>query len=118
MPAPAFADRKKSVSALIALWLAIHGGDPPPSEVRVDETAALLAGALDLYLASIVDGSARDDQAVSERLRTFGIELIEHGESEESPVFEICWKVPVVNVKTGKPTGRYITVCTPLSFIR
>ena len=51
-----FDDRDLDVASLIALWLAIHGGDPGPSEIAVDDkTAALIAAALDSQLANTVE---------------------------------------------------------------
>ena len=112
-PAPAFADRTRSVSSLIALWLAIHSGDPAPSAISVDETATLLAGALDLYLAGTIEGSVRDDQAIAERLGSFGIEPAKRPEPETARIFEFCQRIQVPYLNSGIGSGTYITVCVP-----
>jgi hypothetical protein len=116
-PAPAFADRTRSVSSLIALWLAIHAGDPAPEAIRVDETATLLAGALDLYLASAIEGSVREDQIIAGRLGSYGIEPVRRPEPENARIFEFCQRIQVIDIKTLKPTGTYITVCTPVRLV-
>src|SRR5580704_15606820 len=48
MPESTVEERELDLAALIALWYAIHGGDPSPSEVTIDdETVVLIAAALD-----------------------------------------------------------------------
>jgi hypothetical protein len=37
---------------MIALWLAIHGGDPVPELIEIDETATVLATTLSAHLAA------------------------------------------------------------------
>jgi len=83
MPVPTLDARDRDIAALIALWIAIHGGDPAPSEVVVDETAILLAAALDSYLASTIEGASRADRPrarLEERLHALGVEIV--GERE------------------------------------
>ena len=64
----------QDISWLIALWLAIHGGDPAPEgPVRIDETTALVAAALSARLTEI-NGGAVTGAALSERLGTVRVE--------------------------------------------
>jgi hypothetical protein len=111
--------RELDVSALIALWLAIHGGDPAPSEVRIDnETTLLIAAALDRQLATTLGANQPTEPAeLVQRLEAFGIESssdLTSRDSEEAN--RICWKVPIIDLKTGKPTGGYMTICVEVRF--
>ena len=83
LPLAALEVRKQDIAALIALWIAIHGGDPPPKEVKVDETAVLIAAALDRHLANTIEGVGSEggvEAQMDERLKSFGIEPIGNGE--------------------------------------
>jgi hypothetical protein len=74
---------KQDIAALIALWIAIHGGDPPPKEVKVDETALLIAAALDRHLANTVEGVGGERPTKArrhERMKSLGILPIGNGE--------------------------------------
>jgi hypothetical protein len=105
-----FDDRELDVASLIALWLAIHGGDPAPSEIVVnDKTAALIAAALDSQLADTVESAPREDRTgrLKERLKSFGIEMVPNAEKS---CFTYTVKVPVL----GNPerfTTMTVTVC-------
>jgi hypothetical protein len=99
--------RELDVSALIALWLAIHGGDPARREITVDdETTLLIAAALDRQLAvTLGNGKQGDARELLERLEAFNIEATgELAESIEANVH--CFKVP-----DGSAKGGYVTVC-------
>jgi hypothetical protein len=119
MPTSSLGERKIGPTSLIALWLAIHGGDPAPGEVRADETAVLIAAALDRHLASALGGSIQDDRVAEERLKSIGIERIEHhrdtdplSHGERALIPEICYKIRLIG-PGGNPTGKYITICIP-----
>jgi hypothetical protein len=119
MPTSSLSKRKVDLTSLIALWFAIHGDDSSPREVRADETAALIAAALDRHLASAIGESIQDDRVVEERLKSIGIERIEHrhntdplSQGEPRVIPEICYQIPLIG-PNGKPTGRYITTCVP-----
>ena len=92
-----FDDRDLDVASLIALWLAIHGGDPGPSEIAVDDkTAALIAAALDSQLANTVEFARREDRTparLEERLKSFGIEVTP---DVDKSCFTFKIKVPVL----------------------
>ena len=80
--------------------------------------AVLLAVALDVHLAGLLGGSTRGQEAVAERLGSFGIEVIEDflvtGDSASETylpveIFVPC-KVPHLGPGNGTAT---IAVCTP-----
>lgn len=74
---------RQDIAALIALWIAIHGGDPPPKEVKVDDTAVLIAAALDRHLANTIEGVGSEgptEARMHKRLKSFGVEPIGNGE--------------------------------------
>jgi hypothetical protein len=61
---------------LIALWLAIHGGDPAPDgAVSVDETTALLATTLSLRLSEAYGVELASPEVLQARLADIGIAL-------------------------------------------
>jgi hypothetical protein len=107
------------IAWIIALWLAIHGGDGGPTEViEVDETSALLAATLSSHLAETHGLGAVTIDGLRERLGGAGI-VVREGADEEAQ-FEaseahgrrVCTMVPggriycfvVPNVK-GPPPG-------------
>jgi hypothetical protein len=110
-------EREFDIAAIIALWFAIHGGDPGPVEVTVDdETAFLVAAALDHQLASH-HGEPRQTQAqLVERLNSLGVEVLPAEEKTDRIEFgagvlqKWCFKVPIPNIKSGS-AGSTITVC-------
>jgi hypothetical protein len=102
---------------VIALWIAIHGGDPARSEVTIDDEATLLvAAALDRQLATLTGLRERQmSDTLLNRLKGFGIVPI--AAHDERPSFH-CWQVEIFDVETGKPSGRYRTVCVDFAKIR
>ena len=62
------------IAWIIALWIAIHGGDPGP-EIS-DEVAEFAARALVAQLQERYPGRARDAAAVKERLARLGISTV------------------------------------------
>ncbi len=74
---------KLDVSALIVFWYLIRGGQPAPSEVRIDRTAVWMAAALDRHLCDTVEGVDREgltEELLRERLKSLGVELVQDGE--------------------------------------
>jgi hypothetical protein len=62
------------IAWLIALWIAIHGGDPAPEgPVEVDETTALLAAALAARLGELYGRGAATAEALQDRLAGSGM---------------------------------------------
>jgi hypothetical protein len=113
MPATILDKRSLDLASLIALWFAIHGGDPAPTEILVeDETAALIAAALDRHLADrYADVTVPDHTAaqVEEWLKSLGIEVLadnhERDKAEFGPVQPayLCFK-------SHFPNGEPITI--------
>ena len=64
---------EQDISWLIALWFAVHGGDPGPEAVEVDTATVLLAAALSARLTELNAG-ALAGQELTERLATMRIE--------------------------------------------
>ncbi|MBV9918450.1 MAG: hypothetical protein JO153_18275 [Solirubrobacterales bacterium] len=87
------------IAWLIALWIAIHGGDPAPEgPVAIDPTTALLATALSRRLQEVRGVGSLTFEALRERLASVGI-AVREGEAEISQVeaFEgtrVCTEVP------------------------
>ncbi|AUG76271.1 hypothetical protein CFP65_1372 [Kitasatospora sp. MMS16-BH015] len=68
------------VAWILALWKAIHGGDPSP---EVAEPAVLAAAALASQLAASHGGSALTFPQLQERLAGFGV-TVTHGPEREA----------------------------------
>jgi hypothetical protein len=89
-------EREADVAAQIALWIAIHGGDPAHTKVVVDDTALLIAAALDRHLATTIEGADREGRgkvSPPERLKSLGIERVddEGGHGPEYVCFCFRW---------------------------
>ena len=120
MPASNLGGRELDIASLIALWIAIHGGDPSPSEVRVeDETAILIATALDRHLATIVQEAGRGGPTTTleERLKSVRIELVDEKSDElrggEPPACYLfqAYDINPKSANYGKKIGGPIRVC-------
>jgi hypothetical protein len=126
MPTSTLGERELDVASLIALWIAIHGGDPSPSEVRVeDETAILIAAALDRYLATTVQEVGREDRTraqFEERLKSVRIELVDEKRDEKRDDLRtggstICLWFQAYYVwgpREGQKIGGPILICRPV----
>lgn len=89
-------EREAGAAALIALWIAIHGGDPVHKKVVVDDTALLIAAALEGHLANTIedaDKEGRSKVSAPERLKSLGIERVddEGGHGAEYECFCFRW---------------------------
>ena len=71
---------ERDAAALIALWLQIYGGDPPPQEVIVSPALGMVATAIVTQLRGEFGASALSFAELSERLARIGLEL---GRGEE-----------------------------------
>jgi hypothetical protein len=121
MPPSNLGGRELDIASLIALWIAIHGGDPSPSEVRVeDETAILIAAALDRHLTTIMQEAGREDPTTThleERLKSVRIELVDAKNDElrgDDPPACYLFQAYDINPKSanyGKRIGGPIRVC-------
>lgn len=63
----------QDINWIIALWLAVHGGDPAPKvRVEVDASTVLLAAALSARLTEL-NGGALTGEALSARLQELNV---------------------------------------------
>lgn len=111
MPESTVEERELDLAALIALWYAIHGGDPSPSEVTIDdETVVLIAAALDRHLANTVEGVSREGRTsgrLEERLKSFGVEVLPK-DSARPFCIPVQVKLEIPDIKAGTPGVRYV----------
>jgi hypothetical protein len=74
---------------IVALWLAIHGGDPPPENVRIDDRTVELLGETTTHLARQLGFEVKQSLTVSslqERLKAVtGIEMTAETGAHEAP---------------------------------
>jgi hypothetical protein len=72
-------------AALIALWLAIHGGDPAPGPVTPSAATALLAATLVTQLSQEFGEAARplEHEELSKRLAPLGLRVDVHNVEED-----------------------------------
>jgi hypothetical protein len=120
VPASALIGRQLDIATLIAIWIAIHGGDPSPSEITIeDETATLIAAALDRCLATTVGEAGRDDLTraqLEERLKSVSIELLPERDEQRNELRgsrAIPFQPRIIDPLSpnfGKPIGGPITV--------
>jgi hypothetical protein len=70
-------DLQRDAAALIALWLLIHDGDPPPEQVEPSAATAVLAAAMVTQLRSEFSESTKplSDEQLSARLGRLGLQL-------------------------------------------
>jgi len=124
MPVSALRNREVDIASIIALWIAIHGGDPAPSEIMIDDaTAGLIAAALDSHLTNTVADDRREEHreiVLRERLKEFGVEVLPKDEARHLESFVECFRIriPIIYLDDGvaKFSGnyRYVTVCVRL----
>jgi hypothetical protein len=125
MPASALSGRQLDIAALIAIWIAIHGGDPSPSEITIEDgTATLIAAALDRYLATTVGEAGREDPSrddlkraqLEERLKSLSIELLPERDEQRNELRgsrAVTFQPRIIDPLSpnfGKPIGGPITV--------
>ena len=85
---PVAVAHEPDIAWLIALWLAIHGGDPAPDEPAwVDETTALLATTLSVRLSEVYGAARISADALQRRLASIGITLSGHRLHEREAEF-------------------------------
>ena len=60
---------------IIALWLAIHGGDPGPEGFEIDETAIFLASAFSAYMGETIGSEALTAETLHTGAQEFGMEF-------------------------------------------
>lgn len=108
------AEHERDLEWIIALWKAIHGGDPAPdgiSEVTVDPATAMLG---ELFLASLAETTKTaplSEAALEDALRGVGLITKAGGACPNGEV--------KVNVVTGSVVdGRVVIKPTGVSFCR
>jgi len=87
LPAAEALDR--DAAALIALWLQIYGGDPPPGQVEVSPATSMLAAAMVTQLSTEYRASVAPltNAQLAARLSRLGLEL---GQTDEDTKSEIA----------------------------
>jgi hypothetical protein len=65
----------RDAAALIALWLQIYGGDPPPQQTEVSPASGLIAAALVTQLTAELGAPTLSDAQMDARLSRFGLRL-------------------------------------------
>jgi hypothetical protein len=91
-------EHEPDVAWLIALWLAIHGGDPASEPTSVDDTTVLLATTLSLRLEEVYGAGAAARNVLEKRLAGLGIALT--GGRDTGPQVEAA--EPVVEPVGGR----------------
>ena len=77
---------------IIALWLAIHGGDPGPEGFQVDETAVFLASALSAHLSETIGGEALTTETLHSGAHEFDMEFDIRGSGGRPFPYCFEWK--------------------------
>lgn len=94
----------RDAAALIALWLDIHGGDPPPQEVEVSATAGLMATALVAQLnVELGTTETMSDRELNDRLSRLGLHLGDGHEHASDEVVRIAGGWTCVKGPEGEP---------------
>jgi hypothetical protein len=114
--------QEPDIAWLIALWIAIHGGDPAPEgPIPIDPTTALLAAALSTRLQEVRGVGSMTFEALRKGLESVGI-AVREGEAGGPQIKEFegtrvctqvgggrvyCFVVPrVTGPSTGGEPGR------------
>jgi hypothetical protein len=88
---------ERDAAWIIALWLAIHGGDPAPDGVlHVDETSVLLATTLSHHLATTHRITPLEPEQLRARLADAGLTLSEPCSDAEVAEFQVAKKDLIV----------------------
>jgi hypothetical protein len=101
------------IAWLVALWIAIHGGDPAPEgPIAIDPTTALLATALSSRLQEVHGPGPMTFEALRERLESAGIAVQGPDASFAFEGTRVCTEVPggriycfIIPKVTGPPPG-------------
>jgi hypothetical protein len=100
------------VAWLIALWIAINGGDPPPEgPIEVEETTALLAAALSARLGELYGAGAATAEALQDRLTGTGIAVRTDDASSFEPFHpegkSFCINLPSQGTGTNRVAAKH-----------
>jgi hypothetical protein len=88
---------ERDIAWLIALWLAIHGGDPGPEGgvVEIDETTVLMGAAFISQLSQAQAVESLDEETLHQRLGAIGVEFAGEERAEaRAGGRTVCTQVP------------------------
>src|ERR1700690_3654512 len=106
-----FSERGLYIASIIALWLAVQGGDSSSADITVDDwTSALIAAALDSHLSYVTEFARRGATSpaqLEERLSSLGLTLGPRRPDDNRYTFS--WQVP--GRGTDRPETRTLRVC-------
>jgi hypothetical protein len=109
-----FSERGLDIASIIALWLAVHGGDASMADITVDDwTSALIGAALDSHLSYVTEFARRGGTSpaqLEERLGHLGLTLRPRRPDDNRYTFS--WQVP--GQDADRPETRTLRVCVPV----
>ncbi|HUA31587.1 MAG TPA: hypothetical protein VMC03_22100 [Streptosporangiaceae bacterium] len=93
----------RDAAALIALWLQIYGGDPPPQNTEISPAAGLVAAALVTQLTAELGAPMLSDAELDVRLSRFGLGLGDGHEHVSDEAIKIVGGWTCVKGPEGEP---------------
>jgi hypothetical protein len=93
----------RDAAALIALWLQIYGGDPPPQTTEVSAASGLIAAALVTQLTAELGTPELSDAELDARLSRFGLTLGDGHEHVSDEAITIRGGLTCVKGPEGEP---------------
>ena len=93
----------RDAAALIALWLQIYGGDPPPQQIEVSSASGLVAAALVAQLNAELGAPTLSDTELDIRLSRLGLRLGDGHEHVSDEAIRIVGGITCVKGPEGEP---------------
>jgi hypothetical protein len=95
----------RDAATLIALWLQIYGGDPPPQQVEATPTTGMIAAAIVTQLRAEygVSTAPLSDSELAGRLARLGLELGQSDERTRSAIAVFSSRFYCVKGPDGEP---------------
>jgi hypothetical protein len=93
----------RDTAALIALWLQIYGGDPPPGKMEVSSASGLIAAALVAQLNAELGVPTLSDRELDTRLSRLGLGLGDGHEHAADEAIRIAGGMTCVKGPEGEP---------------